>query len=252
MKLLIGRGLSSKFHQSSTAASLLLTHEKAVQATGLTQNNMVVACSFCKKDHSEVRKLIAGSGVYICDSCNAVCSDIIAKELAADADAVKGDLRIDGLKAEAEAGNAKAQGELGSAYVNSEGVLKDMVEALKWFRKAAEQGDARGQNGIGNCYYYGEGVAKDAVEAVKWIRKATEQGFAAAQYNLGCCYYNGEGVPKDYVEAYAWLNLAAGNGNTEATKGRDELEKKYPQQIADGQKRSRELAALIEAKKAKH
>ncbi|MCP4849871.1 MAG: hypothetical protein GY899_18185, partial [Verrucomicrobiaceae bacterium] len=26
-------------------------------------------CSFCGKSHSEVRKLIAGPGVYICDSC---------------------------------------------------------------------------------------------------------------------------------------------------------------------------------------
>jgi ATP-dependent Clp protease ATP-binding subunit ClpX len=37
-------------------------------------------CSFCGKSHAEVRKLIAGPGVYICDSCN-VCKGILDKEV---------------------------------------------------------------------------------------------------------------------------------------------------------------------------
>ena len=38
-------------------------------------------CSFCGKSHSEVRKLIAGPGVYLCDSCIVVCKNILDKEL---------------------------------------------------------------------------------------------------------------------------------------------------------------------------
>jgi ATP-dependent Clp protease ATP-binding subunit ClpX len=38
-------------------------------------------CSFCGKSHGEVRKLIAGPGVYICDSCIVVCKGILDKEL---------------------------------------------------------------------------------------------------------------------------------------------------------------------------
>lgn len=38
-------------------------------------------CSFCGKSHSEVRKLIAGPGVYICNECIDVCSRILEKEL---------------------------------------------------------------------------------------------------------------------------------------------------------------------------
>src|SRR6185295_15695491 len=34
-------------------------------------------CSFCGKSHAEVRKLIAGPGVYICDSCINVCKSIL-------------------------------------------------------------------------------------------------------------------------------------------------------------------------------
>ena len=39
-------------------------------------------CSFCGKSHSEVKKLIAGPGVYICNECIEVCSTILEKEFA--------------------------------------------------------------------------------------------------------------------------------------------------------------------------
>ncbi len=39
-------------------------------------------CSFCGKSHSEVKKLIAGPGVYICNECIDVCANILEKELA--------------------------------------------------------------------------------------------------------------------------------------------------------------------------
>ncbi|MFN3198328.1 MAG: ATP-dependent Clp protease ATP-binding subunit ClpX [Bradymonadia bacterium] len=38
-------------------------------------------CSFCGKSQKEVKKLIAGPSVYICDECIALCNDIIAEEL---------------------------------------------------------------------------------------------------------------------------------------------------------------------------
>ena len=49
-------------------------------------------CSFCRKFQSEVRKLIAGPAVMICDECVAVCVDILAAEVpqAAPKDAVEG------------------------------------------------------------------------------------------------------------------------------------------------------------------
>jgi ribosomal protein L37AE/L43A len=40
----------------------------------------VYTCSFCGKSHAVVRKLIAGPGVYICDSCVMVCKDLLDKE----------------------------------------------------------------------------------------------------------------------------------------------------------------------------
>jgi ATP-dependent Clp protease ATP-binding subunit ClpX len=42
----------------------------------------LVKCSFCGKSQKQVKKLIAGPGVYICDECIDLCNDIIAEELA--------------------------------------------------------------------------------------------------------------------------------------------------------------------------
>jgi ATP-dependent Clp protease ATP-binding subunit ClpX len=42
-------------------------------------------CSFCGKSHAEVRKLIAGPGVYICDNCVILCKQVLDKELATQA-----------------------------------------------------------------------------------------------------------------------------------------------------------------------
>jgi ATP-dependent Clp protease ATP-binding subunit ClpX len=51
-------------------------------------------CSFCGKSHAEVRKLIAGPGVYICDSCINVCKGILDKELNDDAKRQSTTLRV--------------------------------------------------------------------------------------------------------------------------------------------------------------
>src|SRR4026208_2470529 len=58
------------------------------RATNLTM------CSFCGKSHAEVRKLIAGPGVYICDSCINVCNSILDKELNEDARRQSSTIRV--------------------------------------------------------------------------------------------------------------------------------------------------------------
>lgn len=38
-------------------------------------------CSFCGKTQDQVRKLVAGPGVYICDECIDLCTEIVEEEL---------------------------------------------------------------------------------------------------------------------------------------------------------------------------
>ncbi|MBP6864794.1 MAG: ATP-dependent Clp protease ATP-binding subunit ClpX [Candidatus Didemnitutus sp.] len=47
----------------------------------MAKSSRMTLCSFCGKSQAEVRKIIAGPGVYICDSCVNVCKTIIDREV---------------------------------------------------------------------------------------------------------------------------------------------------------------------------
>jgi TPR repeat protein len=125
-----------------------------------------------------------------------------------------------------------------------------VVEGAKWYRKAADQGHPDAQFNLGLCYAKGIGVLKDEVEGVKWLRKSAEQGKPIAQFLLGVAYELGKGVLKDEVESYAWINLSALTLEI-AREFRAKHEKSLSRsEIEAGQKRSKELEALIEKNKA--
>ena len=46
-------------------------------------------CSFCGKNQTEVKKLIAGPSVFICDECVDLCNDIIVEETDVEVNSVK-------------------------------------------------------------------------------------------------------------------------------------------------------------------
>jgi ATP-dependent Clp protease ATP-binding subunit ClpX len=48
-----------------------------------TDSNEQLLCSFCGKSQRQVKKLIAGPGVYICDECIDLCNEIIEEEFSA-------------------------------------------------------------------------------------------------------------------------------------------------------------------------
>ena len=116
--------------------------------------------------------------------------------------------------------------------------LKDFQET----KAKAEKGDAAAQYFLGNMYRTGQGVAKDEVEAVKWYRKAADQGNAFAQNNLGVMYANGLGVEEDDVEAYKWFLLSGAQGTEQAKEKIPIIEKSLtPEQRAQGEKLAREF-----------
>ena len=59
---------------------------------------------------------------------------------------------------------------------------KPLPKDLKSLTALAEKGDARAQRELGRAYFYGRGVSKDIIEGVKWYRRAAEQGNAPSQY----------------------------------------------------------------------
>ena len=53
-------------------------------------------CSFCGKEQHEVKKLVAGPSVFICDECVELCRGIVAEEYGADASQAAGSMVSDG------------------------------------------------------------------------------------------------------------------------------------------------------------
>ena len=91
------------------------------------------------------------------------------------------------------------------------------------FLQAAAQGN------VDAHYAYGEmlglGGKEDYAQALKHSRLAANAHHRSAQYRMGVMREQGLGVPRNRLHAYAWCLLAATDGNNDATKARDELEK---------------------------
>ena len=149
---------------------------------------------------------------------------------------------------------AEAQYYLGSCYADGvKGLAKNDFEAFKWIMKSAEQGNLDAQAELGVLYKVGKGVTKDEVEAFKWFKKSAEQGNVMVQSDLAVCYIMGAGVPRDYVEGYAWLNLSC-SGKFVMKRQREALNAlerdMSPSQLEAGQKRSKQIQAEIDSRKA--
>lgn len=139
-------------------------------------------------------------------------------------------------------GTPEDQYKLGNVYYRGEGVPKDYMQAVKWYRMAADQGMPESQYMMGVIYDRGEGLPQDFAEAVAWYRKSAEQGYVAAQFELGNKYASGEGVPQNYAEAYVWFSLAAAAGHETAREERDKYAGKLSkEELMSAQQRATQL-----------
>jgi uncharacterized protein len=139
-------------------------------------------------------------------------------------------------------GSPPDQYKLGNVYYRGEGVPRDYMKAVKWYRKAADQGMPEAQYMMGMVYDRGEGLPQDFAEAVAWYRKAADQGYVAAQFELGNKYASGEGVPQNFAEAYVWFSLAAAAGHETALEARDIYAGKLSkEELMSAQQRAKQL-----------
>ena len=149
------------------------------------------------------------------------------------------------LKTQAENGDAVSQFKIGVIYYKGQGVPRDYLEALNWFKKAALQNNSLAQFNAGYMYEKGEGIPQDYGAAKEWYEKAANQGNQLAQYNLGFMYEKGQGVVRDEVQALKWYNLASIQGESKAKMARDRVTVwMKPEQINEAQRLAREFKLL--------
>lgn len=165
------------------------------------------------------------------------------------------------LRYSAANGDAAAQYEVARRFATGKGVKRDYDEAVKWYMYASAQGLAPAQYRLATLYERGRGVEKniqrakiwyeraaelgnikamhnlavisaalnkkrpDYLTAIYWFKEAARRNLADSQFNLAILYQNGVGLKQNLVEAYKWFSLAARQGDLDAAKRRDLLEK---------------------------
>ncbi|KAJ1617847.1 hypothetical protein T492DRAFT_605018, partial [Pavlovales sp. CCMP2436] len=109
-----------------------------------------------------------------------------------------------------------AQHNYALCHLHGDGVDRNEIEAVCWFRLSAEQGHAPAQNSLRLCYLEGTGgLDQDDASALHCFRSAAAQGeagCASAQLSLGICYSKGTRVAQDEAESARWFRLVADQG----------------------------------------
>lgn len=112
----------------------------------------------------------------------------------------------------AESGDVKAQYEIGQAYVEGNGINKNLEEGRKWMEKSALNGNVDAQSYLGDIYYFG---MNDYQKACEWWQKASDGGDNYATFNLSCMYQEGTGVKRDMAKSNSLLLKGAKRGSVE-------------------------------------
>jgi ClpX C4-type zinc finger len=111
------------------------------------EHQVNLSCSFCGKNQREVKKLIAGPNVYICDECIGLCNDIMGEVRALDRVSEAGDKDVRALVGEAIVEEGKAaevllecRGRLGTALPESVWWrIGELVAVSRGLRSASEK-----------------------------------------------------------------------------------------------------------------
>ncbi len=98
----------------------------------------VLRCSFCNKDQNDVRKLIAGPTVFICDECVDVCNDIIADDRRVEGKSYKSSLPVP----------HEIKKFLDEYVIGQEQAKKKLAVAVYNHYKRIEIGKQRGKNDV--------------------------------------------------------------------------------------------------------
>lgn len=93
-------------------------------------------------------------------------------------------------------------------------VVKDDVEAVRWYRKSAEWGYAEGMYNLARMYSNGKGVTADDVEAIRWYQRAASAGNREAMNEIAYRYKNGDGLVQSDMEAVKWWQKATVHDGT--------------------------------------
>jgi len=132
-------------------------------------------CSFCGKSQNEVKKLIAGPTVYICNECIDICNEIITDDQQAESVATRPPLPKPG----------EIKNFLDEYVIGQEETKKRLAVAVYQHYKRIELGRRRSDEGIVRLIVLPEGIGDRAVDADRGARRVGAGGVPGMQDLLG-------------------------------------------------------------------
>ena len=130
----------------------------------------------------------------------------------------------------ADQGHPSAQYNLGIMYHGGQAGLQ---QTLRFVLK-----------NLGATQHDGNGLPRDYMKALMWFRKAADQGDSSAQFNLGVMYGNGDGMSQDKTLAMMWYLIAKASNHENADQNLQKFKSQSTStQIAEAQRMAREWLA---------
>ncbi len=138
----------------------------------------------------------------------------------------------------ASRGFAQSQYRVATLYERGLGVKQDIARAKIWYQRAAESGNVKAMHNLAVLSAGRTAKVPDYNAAAQWFKSASEYGLADSQFNLAVLHESGLGVTQDVQAAYFWFALAARNGDTEALRRQNELERNMkPDELSEAKRK---------------
>jgi TPR repeat protein len=138
---------------------------------------------------------------------------------------------IEYLRKAVQQGFSTAAVNLALCYATGYGVSIDYEQAFQQYMKAAEKNHIYALHQVGRYYLEGRGVKKDIDKSFQFFLKAAELGDGDSQGQVGLAFLYGDGVAPDLEKAREWLVKSSVQGNKEAEKILQELDKEVNAKI---------------------
>ena len=133
---------------------------------------------------------------------------------------------------------------IGEAYLNGEGVEKDIITARLWFEKGVEVSDPGSIFNMGCLYQKGTGVKANIKKAIQLMEQSCDSNYLRACEYLGEIYYKGKGVDASSEKSANWYSKGVKLNGAKSHYY-------YSNYILLGYIKGKKADAILHAKKAK-
>ena len=123
---------------------------------------------------------------------------------------------IEEIRDLAESGDAKALFHMGKFYSNGNGLVRNLIEAAKWYERAVSKGDIRACHNLALMKFRGEGIERDIDGGLALFEQAAVAGEPDSAEIAADFYCRGKQAPERIRKAITYFQMALEHGSQTA------------------------------------